>query len=108
MKIQITMTTGEAENILSPIMADRSNLGSNDSATVKIVNPESVPTFPPLVEFVALVRKFHPVQEKIASIKAVREHAAAKGFQMGLADAKLFVEAINPYIPYNPDPTQTH
>lgn len=86
MKIQ--MSTVEAENILNPIMASRFDVSKAEVSIVK-------PPMPAMSDLILLVRKFHPVTEKLASIKAVREAYAAKGFQMGLYDAKVFVEAIN-------------
>lgn len=49
----------------------------------------------PIHEAVLLVRRFrHRSDEKIAAIKAVREFGSTHGVSIGLAEAKLFVEAI--------------
>jgi ribosomal protein L7/L12 len=96
MKIHYTLSIREAEQKLIEKYGQEGGYG--DTYEVTISEPATNPTEQrsvPISSLISIVRQYrYTSDQKIAAIKAIREHMHDRGFYVGLAEAKAFVEAL--------------
>lgn len=95
--MKITITTLEAKALAYRAFNDTAaiSLASKDDIEIVSDTNSNAPTIE-LVRLLSIVRNCgdYKAGNKIAAIKALREHCTNCGFFVGLADAKIFVESI--------------